>query len=197
MMAVLLPGLALVRDTTGHDWYAAGKVTLAQAIIASGLDRDAPTQYRTEEGEPKALTRYGMTFRARRSGPVRGSFPRHCGTRSSASSPGRSSQCSSISCGRTGAQVTGTGEKSGPRDKGGGRRGRGTGRTTSKAFCGSQTPGSHPPSTCRGRAEPLRGEVCRQCLQAKTIPRHFRSASFQDLRMDSSNGGGSVTQDRP
>lgn len=62
MMAVMLPGLALVRDTTGHDWYAAGKVTAAQTVIASGFDRDAPMQYRTKEGETKTLTRYGMTF---------------------------------------------------------------------------------------------------------------------------------------
>ena len=62
LMAVMLPGLALLRDTTGHDWYAAGKVTGAQTAIASGFDRDAPMQYRTKEGETKRVTRYGMTF---------------------------------------------------------------------------------------------------------------------------------------
>ena len=50
LMAVLLPGLALVRDTSGHDWYAAGKITLAEAAIASRLDREALIQYRTSEG---------------------------------------------------------------------------------------------------------------------------------------------------
>ena len=64
LMAVMLPGLALLRDTTGHDWYAAGKVTAAQTVIASGFDRDAPMQYRTREGETETLTRYRMTFKA-------------------------------------------------------------------------------------------------------------------------------------
>ena len=63
LMAVMLPGLALLRDTTGHDWYAAGKVTAAQTVIASGFDRDAPMQYRTREGETETLTRYRMTFK--------------------------------------------------------------------------------------------------------------------------------------
>ena len=63
LMAVVLPGLALVRDTTGHDWYAAGKVTAAQTVIASGFDRDAPIQYRSRDGETETLTRYSMTFK--------------------------------------------------------------------------------------------------------------------------------------
>ena len=62
LLAVMLPGLALMRDTAGHDWYAAGKVTLADAAVASRLDRDAPVQYRTREGEARSLTRYSMTF---------------------------------------------------------------------------------------------------------------------------------------
>ena len=62
LLAVMLPGLALMRDTAGHDWYAAGKVTLADAAVASRLDRDAPMQYRTREGESETLTRYSMRF---------------------------------------------------------------------------------------------------------------------------------------
>ena len=62
LMAVMLPGLALMRDTAGHDWYAAGKVTLADAAVASRLDRDAPMQYRTREGETETLTRHSMRF---------------------------------------------------------------------------------------------------------------------------------------
>lgn len=62
LMAAVLPGLALLRDTAAHDWYAAGKVTLAQTLIASGFDRDAPVQYRTGEGETGTRTRYRMTF---------------------------------------------------------------------------------------------------------------------------------------
>ena len=60
LMALVLPGLALVRDTTGHDRYAAGKVTAAQAVIASGFDHDAPMQYRTRDGETETLTRYSI-----------------------------------------------------------------------------------------------------------------------------------------
>lgn len=62
LMAVLLPGLALMRDTAGHDWYAAGKVTLADAAVASRLNRDAPMHYRTREGEAGTLTRHSMRF---------------------------------------------------------------------------------------------------------------------------------------
>ena len=62
LMVVMLPGLALVRDTTGHDWYAAGKLTLAEALVASGFDRDTQVQYRTREGESETLTRYRMMF---------------------------------------------------------------------------------------------------------------------------------------
>lgn len=62
LMTVMLPGLALLRDTAGHDWYAAGKVTLAQTLVASGFDRDAPMQYRTREGETGSRTRYRMSF---------------------------------------------------------------------------------------------------------------------------------------
>ena len=62
LLAVMLPGLALMRDTAGHDWYAAGKVTLADAAVASRLNRDAPVQYRTREGETETLTRYSMRF---------------------------------------------------------------------------------------------------------------------------------------
>ena len=60
LMALVLPGLAPVRDTTGHDWYAAGKVTAAQTVIASGFDRDVAMQYRTREGETETLTRYSI-----------------------------------------------------------------------------------------------------------------------------------------
>ncbi|MCY4480335.1 MAG: hypothetical protein OXB97_10605, partial [Rhodospirillales bacterium] len=42
-MPVLLTGLALVRDTTGHDWYAARKLTATQAMLAIGFRRDADT----------------------------------------------------------------------------------------------------------------------------------------------------------
>ena len=41
-MTVLAPGIALMRGTTGHDWYVAGKLTAVNAAIAVGFDRTAP-----------------------------------------------------------------------------------------------------------------------------------------------------------
>ncbi len=60
LMALVLPGLAPVRDTAGHDRYAAGKVTAVQAVIASGFDRDVAMQCRSREREIEALTRYSI-----------------------------------------------------------------------------------------------------------------------------------------
>ena len=45
-MALLLPPLALLRYTDAHDWYAARKVSVAQALIAVGFDENASTKYR-------------------------------------------------------------------------------------------------------------------------------------------------------
>ena len=61
-MVLILPGLALLRDTTGHDWYAAGKLTLAETLIVSGFDRGKQLQFRTRGGETETLTRLGMMF---------------------------------------------------------------------------------------------------------------------------------------
>ena len=61
-LAVLLPCLALVRDTTAHDWYAAGKLTLTQTMMAAGFDWFAPTEYRAADGTIETVTRYGFTF---------------------------------------------------------------------------------------------------------------------------------------
>ena len=69
-VAVLLPGLGLVRDTTGHDWYAAGKLTLTQVMLGVGFDRWSVTPYRTPNGDVMSITRaglavYGEPIRAR------------------------------------------------------------------------------------------------------------------------------------
>ena len=56
-MAVLLPGLALVRDTSGHDWYAAGKLTATEAMLAVGFDPWAHTEYRAADGSVRRVTR--------------------------------------------------------------------------------------------------------------------------------------------
>ena len=61
-MTVLLPCLALVRDTTAHDWYAAGKLTLTQTMMAAGFDWFSPTEYRAADGTIETVTRYSFTF---------------------------------------------------------------------------------------------------------------------------------------
>lgn len=66
-MAILGCALSLVRDTTGHDWYAAAKVTVADLLIAAGFDEDAPVEYRNADGVVETVTRSSLTygFRAR------------------------------------------------------------------------------------------------------------------------------------
>ena len=49
-MVLLLPTLALLRYTDGHDWYAARKVSVAEALIAVGFDERAATEYRLTDG---------------------------------------------------------------------------------------------------------------------------------------------------
>ena len=49
-MALLLPPLATLRYTTAHDWYAARKVSVAEALIAVGFDERATTDYRLADG---------------------------------------------------------------------------------------------------------------------------------------------------
>ena len=60
-MTVLAPGIALMRGTTGHDWYAAGKLTAVNAAIAVGFDRDAPVvEYRRWNGRVERMSRDDM-----------------------------------------------------------------------------------------------------------------------------------------
>ena len=56
-MPLLLTGLALVRDTTGHDWYAARKLTLTQAMLGAGFDRYAATEYNMASGHTLPMAR--------------------------------------------------------------------------------------------------------------------------------------------
>ena len=60
-MAVLLTGLALVRDTTGYDWYAAARLTLTQAMLAVGFDPYASTEYRMGSGLTLPMIRGVLT----------------------------------------------------------------------------------------------------------------------------------------
>ena len=58
--ALLLPSLALTRYTTAHDWYAARKVSVAQALIAVGFDERAPAEYRLSDGRTVTWLRDGV-----------------------------------------------------------------------------------------------------------------------------------------
>ncbi len=59
-MALLLPPLAALRYTDAHDWYAARKVSVAQALIAAGFDEHALTDYRLADGQPVTWLRNGV-----------------------------------------------------------------------------------------------------------------------------------------
>jgi len=59
-MALLLPALALMRYTDAHDWYAARKVSVAQALIAVGFDENARTTYRLADGRTTMWLRAGV-----------------------------------------------------------------------------------------------------------------------------------------
>ena len=55
--AVLACAVALVRDTTEHDWYATGKLIRTELMIGIGYDDSIATEYRDWWGEVKSLTR--------------------------------------------------------------------------------------------------------------------------------------------
>ena len=59
-MALLLPSLALMRYTDAHDWYAARKVSVAQALIFVGFDERASTKYRLADGRTVTWLRDGV-----------------------------------------------------------------------------------------------------------------------------------------
>ena len=59
-MALLLPPLALMRYTDAHDWYAARKVSVAQALIAVGFDERTSTKYRLSDGRTVTWLRDGV-----------------------------------------------------------------------------------------------------------------------------------------
>jgi len=59
-MALLLPPLALLRHTDAHDWYAARKVSVAQALIFAGFDERAATGYRLADGRTVTWNREGV-----------------------------------------------------------------------------------------------------------------------------------------
>ena len=66
-MALLACTVALARGTTGHDWYAAFKITVAELMIGVGFEGDTPVEYRNEDGAVESVSRFGLThtFEAR------------------------------------------------------------------------------------------------------------------------------------
>ena len=62
-MAILACAVALARDTTGHDWYAAAKLTATEVLIGVGFDGNAPTEYRTADGAVETVSRYELTVK--------------------------------------------------------------------------------------------------------------------------------------
>ncbi len=66
-MALLACAAALARDTSGHDWYAAYRITVADILIGVGFDGDTPVEYRNADGAVESLSRFGLThgFEAR------------------------------------------------------------------------------------------------------------------------------------
>ena len=55
--SALACAVALVRDTTEHDWYATGKLIRMELMIGIGFDDSVVTEYRDWWGEVQSLTR--------------------------------------------------------------------------------------------------------------------------------------------
>ena len=49
-MTLAVPVILLARGTTGHDWYAARKLTVAQAMLAVGFSNSTTVAYRRADG---------------------------------------------------------------------------------------------------------------------------------------------------
>ena len=61
-MAILAAGIALALGTTGHDWYAAWRLTLVEAMLAAGFDDYGLVEYRTAAGETVSVARYRFAW---------------------------------------------------------------------------------------------------------------------------------------
>ncbi|MDE0030319.1 MAG: hypothetical protein OXU42_13070 [Deltaproteobacteria bacterium] len=62
LMSALACAVALAWSTTGHDWYATGKLTLAELLTGLGFDDRTPVEYRTRAGSMVTLTRDGLMY---------------------------------------------------------------------------------------------------------------------------------------
>ena len=122
-MAVLACAVALARHTTGHDWYAAARITVADFLIAAGFDEDATVEYRTAEGATETLSRYGLGSASRHSKASESTFgksgnasPSGTKTRSAASNgPARRSLGPLCRNGKSRREYPGTGRQSASR----------------------------------------------------------------------------------
>ena len=56
-MTLAVPGILLARGTTGHDWYAAGKLTAVEIALAVGFSEYTPVAYRWKEGDTMKISR--------------------------------------------------------------------------------------------------------------------------------------------
>lgn len=61
-LSVLACAVGLVRDTTGHDWYASAKLSWAEILLGLNFDLHAPVTYRTGKGEEVTLARGDLIF---------------------------------------------------------------------------------------------------------------------------------------
>ena len=64
VMTVLVPVVALLRGTTGHDWYAASRLTAVEIMLAVGFDAHARVvEYRTRDGTVERISRRDLYFK--------------------------------------------------------------------------------------------------------------------------------------
>ena len=61
-MAVLVAGIALALGTTGHDWHAAWKLTLTEAMLGVGFSDYGLIEYGTANGETMRVERYRLAY---------------------------------------------------------------------------------------------------------------------------------------
>ena len=56
-MTLAVPVILLARGTTGHDWYAARKLTAAEAMLAVGFSKTTTVAYRRADGDTWNIVR--------------------------------------------------------------------------------------------------------------------------------------------
>ncbi|MDD9991277.1 MAG: hypothetical protein OXP75_05725 [Rhodospirillales bacterium] len=59
-MTLAVPVILLARGTTGHDWYAARKLTVAEAMLAVGFSKYTTVAYRRADGDTWNIVRLAV-----------------------------------------------------------------------------------------------------------------------------------------